>query len=370
MTIRWLSGIRRVRIDQLSVDGAWRKRLELPRVAERAKSLSRLGLLQLPIVRSPDKRLLAGRDRVAALTLNGETHVDCRMVECSDTEAIEIASAENLERRHLTVEERDRELRELVDSLSRSIAEQQGLPLRGSGRRKTGRSEAIREIAERTGVPQGTVAKQLTRAESRAQEAQARTDQALGLAPDTPDACAPDAPQPSPECHIRTFGIELDAEWLRGVALHQGMVDDIVKRLKGAIRVTRELRSSKLPKRDAALDRLITTLEGSIRDARAARPSSLCPWCKGQSPAHEACAACCGTCLQLAGVEPQVPGELRNAERPVYYDHGVRREMLPEAPPSRAPDPEPPELPDQECEFPDPSAWMDFGNDDPCGGLD
>lgn len=60
------------------------------------------GILNYPLVRASDLRVLDGHDRIEAAILEGRQHAECRLIECDDDEAEQIAIDANLVRKSLS----------------------------------------------------------------------------------------------------------------------------------------------------------------------------------------------------------------------------------------------------------------------------
>lgn len=303
-------GTKTVAIEKLKLDGDWKTRLASPRVADRAKSIQRFGLLQAPIMRASDRRLITGRDRVAALVTLGTDDVEVHVVECSDSEAEQIASAENLERRHLSAGELAQETRATVAALAESIAkENPEKRLRGPGRGGSAQADAERELAAQQGVQPSTIARRRQRAEKRS---------AAGTAPKGGLAKAP-APKPR-SAAVETFGLPVEEDWLASLVEGQRLTSEGLNLFRRVALVLGAL--EKVPHHPARLQRARETLATARHELSGMRPWAVCPWCKGQSPAIDACSACEGTAFAVESQKPACPPELLDRNRVAFYDHG------------------------------------------------
>lgn len=137
-----------------------RRRDDLGDIDSLAKSIKKYGLFH-PIIVDPENRLIAGERRLRACESLGWEWVPARQWdELSEAELREIELEENQRRKDLTSFEQSKTMVERI-SVAREIAEtcsdseQVSKPARGPSQTPG----SIRDVAERTGIPQTTIHK-------------------------------------------------------------------------------------------------------------------------------------------------------------------------------------------------------------------
>jgi ParB-like chromosome segregation protein Spo0J len=162
--MKWL-GVKSVRLKSLILPGDFPARLQAPHVAARAKSIAEVGVIALPVVEWPTKRLIAGNDRVAALSLNNADIIEVRAVEGTPAELRRVMLAENIERRP---KERDELIREYVGLVEEQVKAEaeivDNLSTKSTGRRLTPLGVAREQVAQALGVSKDAVRKAEERA--------------------------------------------------------------------------------------------------------------------------------------------------------------------------------------------------------------
>lgn len=292
-------GNKLVRVGSLYMDGDVKARMKEERVAELANNIEENGLLHPPTVRRDDRKLVAGRDRVAAFMLLKRKSIQVRHVECTDRECEAIELSENVFRRSETASARNKMIKKLVDLQVDIIAErEQAEKPAGTGKagRPKGRhTKAREEVAKTLGVKPDTV----RRAEDRAAAADAVAD------------------GPVEPC-IGTFGIDISKEFTDECLSIQAYLEQADKHIRQAQNALTQLAKSECEFQDAEL----THYRDSLRDigaaVRASSPVSLCPYCKGTEGFQENCSAAC-RCFGWVGsaVMENCPPELLSEEKPV-----------------------------------------------------
>lgn len=290
-------GIKTVAIAKLVLPDDIHELAKEPRIADRLISIKRLGLLNEPIVRLSDMKLLAGRDRIAAHIHGGIQEARVKLVECDDDTCIDIEIEENLQRRHDPAEQRELEQRALDRAEARIAGERDGETPRKAGRPKTPRGRAREEIAEAKGVKPESV----RRAEYRHRE---RQNKALVEVAET------GVPAPPPTSPIKTLGMDLDAAFLAKVNAIMGYIKEATAKARGAQSALTQLKNAELGYPSARLQRLHEDLHDVTARVAAAIPVSLCPGCKGLHGVQEECAMCVGSGFIVKSQQDGVPENL------------------------------------------------------------
>lgn len=269
--MKWL-GYRTVAIKSIVVDAAdIRRRMKEARVKELSENIAAHGSepIQAPTVRMPGKKLLCGRDRIAALLVLGRARVDVHQVECDDTEARELELSENLYRR---IDNRADLLAELVSLKEQQLRANIELTQSAGGRfghlsqpsDQTIKAEARRQVARDTGETREGV----KRAEKYAKERAAQEAE-------SPPPPAP-AEQPFPT-NLNVLGVEDSSTKTicKFARPAQDAIDEADKYLRLAVAALKPIE----------LTGLGTELRDQIQRVgelvRTRRPAALCPWCKG-----------------------------------------------------------------------------------------
>jgi hypothetical protein len=305
-------GLKTVPISSLRLPGGFAARLKAPHVRELSASLDHTPLLNPPGVRSQDMQIIHGCDRVAACKLAGLKSVEVMLLQCDDEELARARIAENVYRRR---DDRDALLAELA-ALNRGEAERadaanysstwggntpegEEAPKRGRGRPKTAKGVA----RERAAKQAGTTPKAVEAAEYRAKKkAEPHVE------PAEPD-------QPPIEMH----GLLMGNAPAAAVAMATSSLAKVDQLLRQAQALVTSLESAlanfgpDLYRRYSdrldtqELRRLISQAAGGVR---AARPQSVCVYCKLLPGETDNCPACKGagylTADQLRDVPPKL----------------------------------------------------------------
>lgn len=287
-------GLKEVTLATIHLPGDFKKRLDAPHVAERAKSISSSGLIHEPLVRRKGKKweVIAGLDRIAAHFVAQKDTVAVKVVECTDEEVQRIRREENVQRRH-DKEEQSRLMGELLEQYTEEelVAEPE--------KPKKARARARERVATELGLATETIRKKEWEAEQQA---------------------VPAGPP------IKTLGMKLSEDFAKKVALAQRYIDATEGLLKRAqSNVTTMARELGMSFPQARLERLREEIHSQASHCRGLRPVSLCPWCKGLDGVQESCAACFGTAFITRSQEQAVPKELLDEDEPkVVVDGKVR----------------------------------------------
>jgi ParB-like chromosome segregation protein Spo0J len=301
-------GFAEVAIKSLKLPGDFRKRMASDHVKELAVSYEEVGQLHEPIVRSTDKLLIAGSDRVAAHVIRKAEKILVKLVDCTDEEAEYVKHTENVRRRH-EPKQRALDLERMIALESarqaRKIAKgPQALPPEdispATGKPIAEVTVARREIAKKKGVKPEAVRRAHFRAKARQREAEkvekVVVAQAEGKVIDT----APISP-------IDDLGFPLGAEWLLQVTEVKRLVELASQRASDALGALTQLSNRALPFPDGRLQRLRQDMQAAATAIRMSIPKCLCPFCKGQPEYQPTCSACVGHGYITAGQMDHVP---------------------------------------------------------------
>jgi ParB-like chromosome segregation protein Spo0J len=283
-------GLKEVPLSTVRLPGDFKKRLDAPHVAERAKSLEGVGLIHEPLVRRKGKQweVIAGLDRIAAHFVAKRESVSVKVVECTDAEVMKIRREENVQRRH-DKEEQSRLMTELLEQYTSEEEDRIDSP-------KKARAKARERVAAELGLSPETIRKKEWEAEQKTE---------------------PVGPP------IKTLGMSLSEDFAKKVALAQRGIDATEALLKRAqSTVTTMAKELGLAFPQARLERLREEIHAQASHCRGLRPVSLCPWCKGLDGVQEGCGACFGTGFITASQENAVPAELLNEAIPVVLVDG------------------------------------------------
>jgi len=297
-------GIKTVKLKKIVLPGNWPEILKRPSAAERGKSIAEHGLIHEPVVRKTGGRmvLVAGRDRVAGMELEGMKEVQVKVIECSDDEAADIEELENIERRH------DKEEVKVVTAkrLKRlaALLEKEPPPSK-RGRPKLATTKAREQIAKEKGVTPRAVEMAERRRKKKAAAAMADL-----------------IPEEEPGHCIRLVGVDVEEEDLEVIAEIQGYIDLAATALTTAARELGILAGKGLPIPEGPLDRLRQAVKDCGATCRGMRPTVLCPFCKMVPGAVEQCAGC-GTTGWLGPVDGMtIAEELWEEENPQVIVQG------------------------------------------------
>lgn len=270
-------GIKPCRIDRLILPGDFAERLKRPHVVELSTSVKRYGVLASPMVRAEDRRVLYGRDRIASAVLAGLTHVDCKLVECTDEEAAEIELVENVHRRHDPSTARD-QLSRLIQMYARQAVDtlpepEPGAPLENLAR-KTPIGVARERVAREIGVKPESLRRRLNRT-----KAAQRKEVLSGERP------------AEPPC-IELVGMEVTDEFLQSVSKAQMMLKAAESHANLVTAALQALDDAGVDFPKGRLERLLEEAKSLRYTLTNARPAALCPYCKGLPSVQPHCAAC------------------------------------------------------------------------------
>jgi len=251
-----------VAIDSIVCGPNFAERLTTDAVRGLAQDIERNGLLQLPMIRLSDRKVVFGENRIAAHVLLERFTICVRTCECTDLEMEVMRRAENAFRRH-DREEQARAARELVSLLEHQVIEERTVtpPPPKRGRPKSARAEARERAAGALGVTPDA----LRKADERMEEAE-EPWQLDGWGNVVPDQVAADA-------------VEMRAE-----------LESLASALRSALKVVRSMEGGAMPK--ARVERLKAPLVELHELANSYLPSHLCPVCRGDDGTMNTCGAC------------------------------------------------------------------------------
>lgn len=234
-----------------------------------------------PIKVRHDHVLVAGRHRLAAAEKLGRKSIRADVVRyASPDEAEADGLCENLRRRTLSVEERDRQVTRLA-AIYRSMEPEGGFSARADqlreapkgGRPASPERAVIRKTADAAGVSEDTVERAIKREHGRQQAAE------------TPPA------NRDREAPIRSFGLPI-AEHLRAEVEARQLHTDKADRLNQQLLTELTRMSAYDPESNPKSRELHALFRIAGAQLRLARPEWLCPYCKGQ--AELPCMSCSG----------------------------------------------------------------------------
>lgn len=277
-------GLREIDIAEISNPEAFNDRLQEPRIIQRAGSIKDFGMLQEPIVRKSDGRLLTGRDRVAAHVVLGLKSVKVKLVECTDPEAKRIELIENFERRH-DADEQARLRKLMLDTYE---AEERKKPIKHAkpGRpfgTKTPRGKARERLAREKGINPESVRRAEHRQKAKERKAVITEVAETGKAPMPPAHKDPT---------INVLGMQLAPEFLAQTEAIQTYITDALAKIRGGRQILTQLRNAELPFSPGLMQRLIDDVEELEGGVKGAKPAAVCPYCKTLSGVQEACNGC------------------------------------------------------------------------------
>lgn len=303
--MKWLA-TKRIAIKSIVLPGNFAATKAAARIADLATSIRETdGPIQPPVVEAKTMRLIAGHDRIAALMMLREKHVEVRTWQGTEQELRIVQLDENLRRRHddrnALISERARvEAGVIVENTSAeggtAVPPMQSV-----------KSEARKRVAKVAGVTPAAVRKAEQRAAAKVEEASA-APVAEGDAVDVGAALA--APLPD---GFNAFGLEVRPE-------HRERIVELAQALTAWEQSTRRVLTELARLEKVANPPLLSRQQAeSIRDKahalghviREAMPTSLCFYCKNDDRSAVDCAACGATGLAGRHAGDNVPPELK-----------------------------------------------------------
>ncbi len=287
-------------------------------VAELAQSIEQVGgVINLPVVRAETMAMLTGRDRAAAFKLAGAAGFEGRLVSCDDDDAELIEEDENFRRRNYSQAQRDAARVRRVVLINRiqarkaepAVAEPDSAgseeaepgdadqpPAPPAPQRKPGRprNHGIAQAARMSGVTPGTVRRSIRRVKEAA------------APPAPPPPAAPLAPP------IELHGFPVPLAKLEEIRELMDLLDDGERRAREHLALIGKIEKLKSKVDPQVVVRLRTAAQELIAAYRAARPASLCPWCKSHPVLLEDCPACGGSAYARQQQADNAPKPLKS----------------------------------------------------------
>ena len=257
------TGTRRVAIKSLDLPGGIKARMKEPHVIELAASIAKYGgePAEMPIIQAKTRKVIAGRDRIAACMINETPRIWVRVAEGEPEEYKGLEIDENLRRRHDPRKELLAEAVKLEKAAKEAEAKESGTPVQPRKVEK----EAREAVAKKAGVKVESVRKAVQR--SKAKEAPPKPEKAPG----------------------ETLGYDLG----KGLMTTLGRIVAVCDSLEAISKSGQKMVSAiagVLP--EGAVVRLIDAAKALGAEARACKPSHICPKCKGEG--DESCKLCRG----------------------------------------------------------------------------
>jgi hypothetical protein len=311
-----------VKLESLKLPGDIRVRMKEPHVLALADSYKATGgrPMNAPWVDKETGRVVAGRDRAAAMMVAGikESHV-----EHVSGDPIDLARATIIENFHRRLDDRQKLAKQLAeieegqiqqedadpkpakDGESRSAQFRAGsannsspAPKNRKGRPSGSRSKALGKVATNLGITPSAARALVRRAEEKEPEKQ--------------EAAKPVAPP------VKTFGQAIPPEILARIEKEQGLIDKIGKLLAEAKRVYTELESLRGVARFEGNRHIGSSFRTAINELNAlklTRPESVCPYCKMVPELMKSCASCRGHgYVDVLGIKDVHPAYLQEGD--------------------------------------------------------
>ena len=291
---------REVALAKVVAPGDTLERQKRPHVVALAASIRELGDKPHNAIVARKVRLgweiIEGRDRFSALLLNGAKKTWIHVVEeATPLELLKCEIHENLHRRHDDKAALTRALIDRAEDLVRRHVSPKSGDLAPAHRPETPRGEGRRIVAEAEGVALDTVIRRDQRAKAREEGAPTeKSDRSVAHA------------EPPP---IETWDLPISDELRAKVVALQAALKSIAQ--SAAAQQATAGKLDGLPPGIAAQIRDQAHALGAL--ARAAMPTHLCPYCKGNPDAEkDACRFCKGALFARAEQMADVPPELLN----------------------------------------------------------
>ncbi len=297
-------GIRKYRIEKLKLPGDWKKILKSRQAREQAASIHRVGLIHHPTVRKSDKLLICGQYRTAGLVVLEETHVEAKVIECSDEHVNAMRLEENSERRHDPAEQRASRAKRLDQIVQEVEAEEPQRDARG--RKRAAMTVALERQAEELGIAKHSLQQASWRDKKREERNRLERE---SMATDPVD----------------DRGMEMDEAFAMQLSLVRRRVADTYNKLISAAASLRAIKSQGLPFSHVIVDELRERANTLAEDVAAHKPTTLCYFCRAITGVVEQCNDCRSTGwlsqhdLDNAG---DIPPDLRNDEEPAVMHQG------------------------------------------------
>lgn len=236
-----------------------------------AESIKELGILQPPLIRKEDGRLLCGRRRIAAAIAAGHETIWIKYVECTDSEAELATLSENAYRQHLSRKEQTDLILEIVKKRAANMKPEE-LTQGTTGRRRSAESLAMSQVAQQLGINENNLRVAKSR-RKKAKEGRSET-----------------RPAPQPKTfELVSLGADVSDE-LNSAA------SEVAELLGHATRLMRDARGRiqaiNTPLPGTSVQALCGSAEELIGALSALAPHSVCPYCKGLQELQKDCTGC------------------------------------------------------------------------------
>lgn len=300
-----------MKLAQLQLPGDLRRRLETQNVADLAEGLKKWGdFIHSPLIRESDKRVICGRDRLAAAQKAGLASIEVKLCEATDDEAAELELVENIHRRRDPQEESDQRQVYLALLEKRAADEQAADPK--PGRPASPRGVARAELAAKAGVSARSIARQDQRAAQK-QRAEQIGDTVAEL-PSASGGWGEDEEEAELPPAVELLGTQPTIYFLEAVGAVQELLDEADAQMRLVQSTLTKLQKVALALPEGRWQRLYRGAHALAHDVRAARPVSVCPFCKLVTSLQQACTACATNGYVVEDQTASVPKELLDVD--------------------------------------------------------
>lgn len=261
-------------------------RMREPGVIALAENMRTLGVIAPIVISHKTRRVIAGRDRLAAAMLLQLDSIDAKVIRCTAEEAAAIEVAENLHRRASPRVRTAIALEAVDERVQRGVPEQQ----------------AVESVAEQRGIKPDSLRRSKRRRKQR------------------PRVVPPDERIiPSIEC----LGLTPEPAFLRGVKQVQMRYLNCLEAITEALGpLNTLLRQHSDVVHRTTVEQLRSDLL-SVRDSiKGKNPAALCPYCKGIPMVQRECQRCQGVGYVGVGVVQHAPPGLLDQAVPVVSFRG------------------------------------------------
>jgi ParB-like chromosome segregation protein Spo0J len=310
-------GQKPLKIDQLILPGDMAERRKSRRVEELAGSIRDKVFLHPITVRRRDDgslKLLAGGDRVAAHLELGLEKIDARLVECDALEETELTLTENLRRKHLPPDERNKLEEQLLELHTKREEERQAAEeavlqedptyVPDSRPPKSPKALAREKVAATRGVKPESVRRQEARRKQKEEEEEERRKG---------DATVGDPP-------IETMGMRTHPSFQGQVRKVQKSFREALSKIRSVTATITYLTKSELPAPREQLRPIYAQLQEASHGLDRLVPTHLCPACKGVEPLVATCMTCEEAAFVGKGVMENCPPEGMDEDLKVLVD--------------------------------------------------
>jgi hypothetical protein len=311
--VKWGNYVQK-RLEALDLPGDMTKRQAQPHVKALAADIAELGEepIHAPVFRDETGKIISGRDRMAALLLNGAKRCWIRWASCTDEEAQDLEASENLYRRN---DDRAALIAKRVGQVADSIAAAITQPGTLSHVTNSVKAIARKRVAKEAGITPAAVRKAEQREAAKSSKKNAIDVPSPGRAggdPTTEAARGGEAAiTPEPPDMIAMHGVSAPAAWLAEVANTVVALGEADKLLRQAQAAVKRIKDGNYP--GAVYQRLYAHIHAAAADVRYATPVAVCVYCRdpgGGAGRRAECNGCGKTGFLLAEQLTCVPREL------------------------------------------------------------